>query len=170
LYCASPERSTGALQPLFRLNYSGPSVLQSLWGSAPSNLWCCRNQDGQEACCWPDMTNIYLVSTCHMYQLSKLCFSRVHDVSPALAFICTCWCLGLFQLSCSMNFLVRPKLNFLSRSDARESFKIEYIVRFIVGSICRQFCSCLCACIIRIWFWLIHWLSFSVVNFEGQVC
>ena len=26
------------------------------------------------------------------YQLSELCFSRVHDVSPALAFICTCWC------------------------------------------------------------------------------
>ncbi len=29
---------------------------------------------------------------CHMYQPSKSCFSRVHDVSPALAFICTCWC------------------------------------------------------------------------------
>jgi hypothetical protein len=38
------------------------------------------------------MTNIYLVFTCHMCQLSKSSFSRGHDVSPALAFIRTCWC------------------------------------------------------------------------------
>ena len=36
--------------------------------------------------------NIYLVFTCHMYQLSKSCISRVQTVSPALAFICICWC------------------------------------------------------------------------------
>ncbi len=52
----------------------------------------CRNQEGQEVCRWPDMTNICLVFTWHMYQLNKSCFSRVHDVSPALAIIRTCWC------------------------------------------------------------------------------
>jgi hypothetical protein len=50
--------------------------------------------------------------------------------------------------------LVQPKFNFLSWSDAHESFGIEWIVQFIVRSICRQFCMCWCACIIRIWFWI----------------
>ncbi len=65
-------------------------------GTQPVQDWIsqtrCRNQKGPEACNWSDMTNIYLVFTCHMYQLSKSCFSRVYIVSPALSFIGTCRC------------------------------------------------------------------------------
>ncbi len=55
----------------------------------------------------------YLVSTCHMNQLSKTCISRVHVVSPALAFVHTCWCQvmvgGLYFIS--MHLLTQNQNN-----------------------------------------------------------
>jgi hypothetical protein len=50
------------------------------------------------------MTNIYLVFTCHMFQLSKTYISRVHVVSPALAFI-VIFDTYMLVLSCGKGFI-----------------------------------------------------------------
>jgi hypothetical protein len=80
------------------------------------------------------------------------------------------WSLIHFSYHACRLFLVWPKLNFLSWSDAHESFGVEWIVWFIVGSICKQFCSCWChvMCLHHSNLILIDSLTFlfSVVSFE----